>query len=83
MSCGVRVSLSQASVLHGTKCEGICESARTRCPRYTILSIQNAIDRFYERQSSALEQAAAQQQAQHQAEKSGVEFVPPDKEQSA
>ena len=52
---------------------------RNGCLRYTILPIKNAIDRFHERQLSALEQAAAQQRA----EKSGVEFVPPDKEQSA
>lgn len=50
---------------------------------FTLLPIQNAIDQFHERQMSALEQAAAQQRAQRQAEKSGVEFVPPDKEQSA
>ena len=43
---------------------------RNGCLRYTILPIQNAIDLFHERQLSALEQAAAQQQA----EKSGVEF---------
>ena len=56
---------------------------RNSCLRYTILPIQMAIDLFHERQLSALEQAAAQQRAQQQAEKSGVEFIPPDKEQSA
>ena len=56
---------------------------RNGCLHYTIQPIQNAIDQFHERQMSALEQAAAQQRAQRQAEKSGVEFVPPDKEQSA
>ena len=40
---------------------------------YTILPIQNVINRFHERQLSA----------QQRAEKSGVEFIPPDKEQSA
>ena len=53
------------------------------CLLYTILPIQNAIALYHARQLSALEQAAAQQRAQGQAEKSGVEFVPPDKEQSA
>ena len=56
---------------------------RNGCLRYTILPIQNAIDLYHERQLSALEQAAAQQRAQQRAEKSGVEFIPPDKEQSA
>ena len=56
---------------------------RNGCLRYTILPIKNAIDRFHERQLSALEQAATQHRAQQRAEKSGVEFVPPDKEQSA
>ena len=55
---------------------------RNGCLRYTILSIQNAINQFHDRQLSALEQAAAQQQAQRQVEKSGVEFVPHSKEQS-
>ena len=41
--------------------------------QYTILPIQNVINRFHERQLSA----------QQRAEKSGVEFIPPDKEQSA
>lgn len=56
---------------------------RNGCLRYTILPIQNAIDRFHERQLDVLEQAATQQRVQRRAEKSGVEFVPPDKEQSA
>ena len=56
---------------------------RNGCLRYTILPIQNAIALYHARQLSALEQAAAQQRAQGQAEKSGVEFVPSDKEQSA
>ena len=56
---------------------------RNGCLHYTIQPIQNAIDQFHERQMSALEQAAAQQRAQRQAEKSGVEFVPHDKEQGA
>ena len=70
MNGGVRVSLSQAFVLPGIKCEGICG---TGCLHYTILPIQNVINRFHERQLSA----------QQRAEKSGVEFIPPDKEQSA
>ena len=56
---------------------------RNGCLRYTILPIQNAIDLYHERQLSALEQAAAQQRAQQQAEKFGVEFVPSTKDQSA
>ena len=56
---------------------------RNGCLRYTILPIQNAIALYQERQLSALEQAAAQQRAQGQAEKYGVEFVTPDKGQSA
>ena len=83
MNCGVRVSLSQAFVLPGIKCEGICGSARTGCLHYTILPIQNAIALYHERQLSALEQATTRQRAQQRAEKSGVEFLPSDKEQSA
>lgn len=56
---------------------------RNGCLRYTILPIQNAIDRFHERQMAGLEQAAVQRRAQRQVEKLGVEFVPPSKEQSA
>ncbi|WP_297716476.1 hypothetical protein [Intestinimonas sp.] len=48
-----------------------------------LLPIQKVIDQFYERQLSALEQATTRQRAQQQAEKSGVEFIPSDKEQSA
>ena len=56
---------------------------RNGCLRYTILPIQNAIDLYHERQLSTLEQVTTRQRAQQRAEKSGVEFVPPDKEQSA
>ena len=56
---------------------------RNGCLRYTILPILNAINEFHERQLSALEQVAAQQRAQRWAEKLGVEFVLPSKEQSA
>lgn len=52
---------------------------RNGCLRYTILPIQNAIALYHERQLSALEQATTRQRA----EKSGVEFLPSDKEQSA
>ena len=48
---------------------------RNGCLRYTILPIQMAIDQFYERQLAELEQAAAQQRARRQAEKSGVAFI--------
>ena len=40
---------------------------RNGCLRYTILPIQNAIDRFHERQLAELEQAAAQQRARRPA----------------
>ena len=50
---------------------------------FTLLPIQKVIDQFYERQLSALEQATTRQRAQQRAEKSGVEFVPPTKDQSA
>ena len=50
---------------------------------FTLLPIQKVIDQFYERQLSALEQAAAQRRAQQQAKKSGMEFVPSTKDQSA
>ncbi len=56
---------------------------RNGCLRYTILPIQNAIDLYHERQLSALEQVTTRQRAQQRVEKSGVEFVPPDKAQSA
>ena len=56
---------------------------RNGCLRYTILPIQNAIALYHERQLSALEQATTRQRAQQRAEKSGVEFLPSDKEQSA
>lgn len=56
---------------------------RNGCLRYTILPIQNAIALYHERQLSALEQATTRQRAQQRAEKSGVELLPSDKEQSA
>ena len=56
---------------------------RNGCLRYTILPIQMAIDQFYERQLAELEQAAAQQRARRQAEKSGVAFIQANRNQSA
>lgn len=56
---------------------------RNGCLRYTILPIQNAIDRFHERQLAELEQAAAQQRARRQAEKSDVAFIQANRNQSA
>ena len=53
------------------------------CPPYTIVPVPNAINAFHVWQLSALERAAARQQAQRQTEKSGVEFVPSVKNQSA
>lgn len=46
------------------------------CLPYTIVPVENAINAFHVWQLSALERAAARQQAQRQTEKSGVEFVP-------
>ena len=80
------VSQLEAHGLITTECTDVITRAglkRNGCLRYTILPIQMAIDQFHERQMSALEQAAAQQRAHQRAKKSGVEFVPPDKEQSA
>ena len=56
---------------------------RNGCLRYTILPIQMAIDQFCERQLAELEQAAAQQRARRQAEKSGVAFIQANRNQSA
>ena len=56
---------------------------RNGCLRYTILPIQMAIDQFYERQLAELEQAAAQQRARRQAEKSGVAIIQANRNQSA
>ena len=53
------------------------------CLPYTIVPVPNAINAFNVWQLSALERAAARQQAQRQTEKSGVEFVPSVKNQSA
>ena len=56
---------------------------RNGCLCYTILPIQNAIDRFHERQLAELEQVAAQQRARRQAEKSDVAFIQANRNQSA
>ena len=53
------------------------------CLPYTIVPVQNAINEFHVWQLSTPERAAARQQAQRQTEKSGVEFVPSVKSQSA
>ena len=50
---------------------------------FTLSPIGEVIDKYYGQQMAVLEQTAARQRAQRKAEKSGVEFVPPDKEQSA
>lgn len=80
--------MSEFSLFGGNKGYGVCADEMREpdfpVPRngnllFTLLLIQKVIDQFYERQLSALEQAAAQQRA----EKSGVEFVPSTKDQSA
>ena len=56
---------------------------RNGCLRYHILPIQCAIDLYHERQMDELERTSAQQRAQENAERVGIEFVPADGEQSA
>ena len=50
---------------------------------FTLSPIGEVIDEYYDQQMAVLEQTAARQRTRWQAEKSGVEFVPPGKEQSA
>ena len=50
---------------------------------FTVSPIGEVIDEYYDQQMAVLEQTAARQRARWKAEKSGVEFVPPGKEQSA
>ena len=50
---------------------------------FTLSPIGEVIDEYYGQQMAVLEQTAARQQAQQRAEKSGVEFIPPDKAESA
>ena len=50
---------------------------------FTLSPIGEVIDEYYDQQMAVLEQTAARQQAQQRAEKSGMEFIPPDKEESA
>ena len=50
---------------------------------FTVSPIGEVIDEYYDQQMAVLEQTAARQRARRKAEKSGVEFVPPGKEQSA
>ena len=71
MNGGVRVSLSQAFVLPGIKCEGICGSARTGCLHYTILPIQEAVDHSYERQMVKLEEVTERQRVAEELQKQG------------
>lgn len=56
---------------------------RNGCLKYTILPIQHAINLYHERQMAELQRAATIQKAQANEAKKGVEFRPPNDEQSA
>ena len=50
---------------------------------YTILPIQNAVELHHQRQMAELERSTEQYKARKKAEKLGVEYIPPNAEQSA
>ena len=50
---------------------------------YTILPIQNAVELHHQRQMVELERSTEQYKARKKAEKLGIEYVPPNAEQSA
>ena len=56
---------------------------RNGCLRYHLLPIQYAIDLYHERQMAELEHTVDVQKARKKAEKLGIEYVPPNTEQSA
>ena len=56
---------------------------RNGCLRYHLLPIQYAVDLYHERQMAELEHTVAVQKARKKAEKLGIEYVPPNAEQSA
>ena len=56
---------------------------RNGCLRYHILPIQYAVDLYHEQQIAELEHTVDVQQARKKAEKLGIEYVPPNTEQSA
>ena len=56
---------------------------RNGCLRYHILPIQHAVDQYHEQQLAELERTVDAQKARKKAEKLGIEYVPPNAEQSA
>ena len=56
---------------------------RNGCLRYTILPIQNAVDLFHERQLAELQRASDIEKAKKIAVKKGIDYKPPEGEQSA
>ena len=56
---------------------------RNGCLRYTILPIQNAVDLFHERQLAELQRASCIEKAKKTAAKKGINYKPPESEQSA
>jgi len=77
--------LVERDLIRTERTEIITKAGETRngCLRYHILPIQCAIDLYHERQMDELERTSAQQRAQENAERLGIEFVPADGEQSA
>jgi len=56
---------------------------RNGCLKYTMLPIQRAIDLYNERLMAELEHTTDVQRIKESAVKKGVDFIPPDNEQSA
>ena len=56
---------------------------RNGCLKYTMLPIQRAIDLYNERLTAELEHRTDVQRIKESAVKKGVDFIPPDNEQSA
>ena len=56
---------------------------RNGCLRYTVLPIQYAVDLYHERKLAKLQRTADIQKAQALAVKKGIDYRPPDGEQSA
>ena len=56
---------------------------RNGCLRYHILPIQYAVDLHHKQRIAELEQTVDIQKARKKAEKLGIEYVPPNTEQSA
>ena len=56
---------------------------RNGCLRYHLLPIQNAVELYHEQQMAELERTVDAQKARKKAKKLGIEYVPPNAEQSA